>query len=566
MPTSGAPEVYPVVALSSPGRVCLVAVGHENFFLLIELLAAVTAVAIVARRLQVPYGTALVVAGLVLGVWRVVPHVEMHSEIVLGLFLPILLFEAAINTDATHLREDLTPVGLLSTVGFFTMAGVSGAAIHFLLGASWPVALLMGVMFSITDTVAVLAVFKTLKVPTRLATLMEGESLFNDGTALVLFKVMLVIAATGVFHPAATALEIVVVSVGGLIVGGLLGLLASWVMREAPDHLAEISLSVLLAIGTYFLAERLHVSGVIAVVMAGLVVGNYGWKRALAPSSQIAMGSFWEYAAFGVNSLVFLLVGLNIQLGALIAAAGPILACLTAILVGRAAAIYLGFPLLSRLGARPVPLGWQHVMVWGNMKGSLTMVLALSLPASIPERGMILTVTFGVVLISLVVQGLTLGPVMRALHIAGVSGLQRCFEEQQMALIRARAAQHEIAALADAGILSKSAYERMRARYQVTIARAERELRRLGTENQAHMDAALAGIRKRVLHVEKAAVIGAIREGLVSQEIAEESIEEINSELVATERLAPPDSDGGLLPDVGPWSAEAARAERAREA
>lgn len=539
--------------------------GHEHF-ILIELLAAVTAVAIVARRLRVPYGTALVVAGLILGGWQVVPQVELRSEIVLGVFLPILLFEAAINTDATHLREDLVPVGLLSTLGFFSMAGVTGALIHWTLGFAWPVALLMGVMFSITDTVAVLAVFKSIKVPTRLATLMEGESLFNDGTALVLFKVVLAVVVTGVFHPMATMFEIMIVSVGGFVVGTLLGILASWIMREAPDHLAEISLTVLLAIGSYFLAERMHVSGVIAVVMAGLVVGNYGWKRALAPSSQIAMGSFWEYATFGVNSLVFLLVGLNIRPDALIAQTGLILTCFVAILAGRAVAIYAGFPFLKRLGARPVPFTWQHVMLWGNMKGSLTMVLAFSLPAAVPDRGLILTVTFGVVLLSLVLQGLTLGPAIRLMRISGVSGLQRCFEEQQLGLIRARAAQAEIAALADAGILSKSAFERLRARYQVTIARAERELRRLGTENQEHMDAALAGIRKRVLQVEKAAVISAIREGLVSQETAEESIAEINQDLVETERLAPADPDGGLLPDVGPWSQATARAEQhARE-
>ena len=534
--------------------------AHEHF-LLIELLAAAAVVAILARRLRVPYGTALVVAGLLLGQGQFMPHLELQSGVVLGLFLPILLFEAAINTDATHLREDRVAVGLLSTVGFFTMAGVTGGLIHFLLGFTWPVALLMGVMFSITDTVAVLAVFKSITVPTRLATIVEGESLFNDGTALVLFKVVLAVVVTGAFHPLATALDIVIVSVGGLIVGGLVGLLATWIMREAPDHLAEISLSVLVAIGTYYLAEQLHVSGVIAVVMAGLVVGNYGWKRALAPSSQIAMGSFWEYAAFGVNSLVFLLVGLSIRPEALLAQAGPILVCFGAILVGRAAAIYGGFPFLDLQGGRAVPLTWQHVMLWGNLKGSLTMVLALSLPASVPERGMILTLIFGVVLISLVLQGLTLAPLIRALRISGVSSLQRRFEEQQLGLIRARAAQAEIAALAAAGILSKSGHERLRARYQVTIARAERELRTLGTENQAHMNAALAGIRLRVLQVEKAAVIGAIREGLVSQETAEESIAEINRDLVETERLAPSDTDGGLLPDVGPWSHETARRE-----
>lgn len=533
--------------------------GH---LLLIELMAAVTAVAIVSRRFQVPYGTSLVVAGLAMGAYRVLPQVELQSELVMGIFLPILLFEASINTDAHHLRQDVLPVGLLATAGFLIMAGVSGAAIHSLLGMPWPVALLLGVMLSITDTVAVLAVFKGLKVPTRLATLMEGESLFNDGTALVLFKVVLAVVLTSQFNLLGTALDVVVVSLGGAVVGIVSGLVASWVMRETTDHMADISISVLLAIGSYYLAESIHVSGVIAVVLAGLVIGNYGWQRSLEPSSQIAMRSFWEYVTFGVNSVVFLLVGLNIRPEALWQQGGAIAIAIFAVILGRIVAIYLGFPALKAIGARPVPLAWQHVMVWGNMKGSLTMVLALSLPAHTPYRELILTISFGVVLVSLVVQGLTLGPLIRALRIAGVSSLQRRFEEQQLLMIRARAAQTEILSLMDAGILSKSAHERLRSRYQVTIAAAERELRRLGTENQDHMDAALASIRHRVLQIEKAAVLRAGREGLVSQEIAEESLIAINADLVATEKLQPPqDPDGGILPDVGLFSKDAARAE-----
>lgn len=535
---------------------------NNGHILLIELMAAVTVVALVSRRFQVPYGTSLVVAGLAMGVYRVLPQVELQSEMVLAIFLPILLFDASINTDAHHLREDLAPVGLLSTAGFVIMASVSGAAIHFLLGMPWAVALLLGVMLSITDTVAVLAVFKGLKVPTRLATLMEGESLFNDGTALVLFKVVLAVVLTNQFSAVTIAADVAMVSVGGALVGAGCGFLASWILRYANDHMAEISLSVLLALGSYWLAERFHVSGVIAVVLAGLVIGNYGWKRSLEPSSQIAMRSFWEYATFGVNSVVFLLVGLNIRPEQLWQQGGAIAIALFAIILGRMAAIYLGFPTLKLIGARPVPLGWQHVMVWGNMKGSLTMVLALSLPVATPYRELLLTISFGVVLVSLVVQGLTLGPLIRVLRISGVSSLQRRFEEQQLALIRARAAQTEILALSDAGILSKSAYERLRSRYQVTIAAAERELRRLSTENGDHVDMALAAIRHRVLQIEKAAVLRASREGLVSQEIAEESIMQIDKSLVETERMQlPRDPDGGLLPDAGLFSHETARAE-----
>ncbi|MEB3196587.1 MAG: cation:proton antiporter [Candidatus Sericytochromatia bacterium] len=533
---------------------------HRETLMALELLAAVTIVAAVARRAGLPYATALVVTGLGLGYSGLLPPVKLDAEWMLGLFLPILLFEAAINTNASHLRDDRVPVGLLASAGVFVSAAFTAAGVAWALALPWQLALLMGVMFSITDTVAVLAVFRSLKVPARLATIMEGESLFNDGVTLVLFKLVLAVVLTGAFHPGGTLLELGVVSFGGMTVGMLAGLAATWALRAAPDHLSEIALTVLLALSTYHGAEWLHVSGVIAVVVAGLVVGNHAWKRALAPSSQIAMGSFWEFAAFGVNSLVFLLVGLNIPLQSLWQRAPEIAWCTLAIVVGRAVAVYGGFSTLRLLRTRPVPASWQHAMVWGNMKGSLTMVLALSLPSSVPQRDLVVTVTVGVVLVSLLLQGLSLGAFIRWLRISGVSALQRRFEECQLQLIRARAAQTEVGALVEAGILSRSAYERLKARYQVIVAQSERELRRLGTENQLYMDEALAHIQQRVLQVEKAAVLSAMRQGLVSEQIGLESLQAINARLVAAEQAhARADTDGGLLPDVGPFSEEAAR-------
>lgn len=504
---------------------------HHETLILLELLFAVTLVAVAARRLNIPYTTALVATGLALSFFKLVPGIQLRSEVILNLFLPILLFEAAINMDASHLREDIRPVSLLATVGFVVMMAVTGALLHLLLGMSWPVALLAGTMFSITDTVAVLAVFKNLKVPTRLATIVEGESLFNDGTALVLFKVLLAVVLTGVFHPFATLLEIVLVSAGGLVLGTALGLMTSWALHKTQDHLTEILLSTLLALGTYYVAEHVQVSGVIAVVMAGLVIGNHGWRRALPPSSQIALGSFWEYAAFGVNSVVFLLVGLSIDLRQLAGAVPAILISFLAFTAGRLILIYGGFGLV-RLTPRPLPLRWQHILFWGNIKGSLTMVLALSLPAAVPDRTGLLTITFGVVLLSLVLQGLTLSPVVRALRLMSISALRKRFEKEQIALIRGRAAQAEVQAMHEAGLLSRSASERMKARYQVTIARAERELRRLGTEHQAIWDGVTAGARHRLLLVEKAAVLRAMREKLISEDIAQEALVEIDKSLV----------------------------------
>lgn len=505
---------------------------HHEILLLLEILLAVTVVAVFARRLSFPYSTALVVTGLAMSFFKLVPDVELESGIVLNLFLPVLLFEAALNTDATELREEKRPVALLATLGFAVMAGVTGAVLHAFLGWPWALSLLVGTMFSITDTVAVLAVFKSLHVPSRLATLVEGESLFNDGTALVVFKVLLGVVLTGAFHPAATAFQLVVVSIGGAALGALLGLLCSWVLAQTQDHLTEILLSTLLAVGTYYLAEQFHVSGVIAVVLAGLVVGNYGWRRALPPSSQIALGSFWEYAAFGVNSVVFILVGLSIDLGKLSAYVPAILLSFAAFNLGRAVLIYGGFALARRFQSRPLPFKWQHVMFWGNIKGSLTMVLAISLPHTVPHREAILTITFGVVLLSLVLQGLSLGPVVRSLRLERLSSLKQAFDVERLKLIRARAAQAEIAHLAEAGLLSKGAQERMKARYQVLVVQAERELRRLGTENQAHWDRTLEEIQARLLLVEKAAVVRARREKLVSDESAEAALLELDSGIV----------------------------------
>jgi CPA1 family monovalent cation:H+ antiporter len=265
------------------------------------------------------------------------------------------------------------PVAILSTIGMLVMTVITGGALHFALGLPWAVALLLGSMLSITDTVSVLAIFKELKVPPRLATIVEGESLFNDGTALVLFRLILAVVATGQFDPLRSATDVILVTLGGLLIGGMLGLACSWAMQQTRDHLTEILLTTLLALGAFFLSEELHVSGVIAVVVAGLVVGNYGWRRALAPSSQIALGSFWEYAGFGVNSLLFLLVGINIHFVDVVGFIPAILVAFVALHLGRMVAVYPTFALLNRFEVEPVPLTWQHTMMWGNIKGSLTM-------------------------------------------------------------------------------------------------------------------------------------------------------------------------------------------------
>ena len=498
---------------------------------ILALLATASLVGAFARRLGIPYATGLVVTAFLLGSWGLLPQLALDSTVVLHLFLPVLLFETAIRIDVALLRRSFESVFLLSTVGVVVMTGTTGVVLHATLGFDWPIALLMGNMLSITDTVAILAAFKELKVPQRLGTLIEGESLLNDGTALVLFGLLLNWTLSGHFDPLKSALDLVWVIVAGGIIGGVVGILTSLALLQTRDHLTEIMLSTLLALGSYHVAEEFHASGVISVVTAGLVFGNYGWRRALAPSSQVALGSFWEYAGFGVTTVVFLLVGLNVNSVQWVQYLPVILISFAAVQLGRASLIYPVFWVLGRFGREQVPLNWQHLMQLGNIKGSLTMVLAASLPMQLPGYRDLVTVMFGVVMLSLLVQGITLAPVIRRLGLATPSSLRQRFEREQLRLITGRAVQQELVTLYESGILSNSNFERLRARTQVSIAGAERELRRLGTEFQGHWDDVLQEIGQRLKHVEKSAVLNAIRQDLVSYEVAQEYLEQLDSQM-----------------------------------
>lgn len=500
---------------------------------LLELLATATLVALVARRVRVPYSSALVVTGLVMSALALVPNVALSPDVIIYFFLPVLLFESALNTDATALREHLTPVLLLSTIGMGTMATITGAVLHWGLAWSWPLALLVGSMLAVTDTVAVLAIFKDLQAPPALTTIMESESLFNDGTALVLYRVLLGAALTGTIAPVVALEQFLYVAFGGLAIGGAMGLVASWVLKQTRDHLTEILLTTLVALGSFYLGQTSGVSGVVAAVTTGLIVGNYGWRRSLSPTSQVALGAFWEYAGFGVNSAVFLLVGLNLSRTDWMQTLPAIVVAYFGVFLGRILTIYPAFWVLNRTQREHTPLRWQHLMVWGNLKGSLTMALALSLPLAVRAQGPVLTVVFGVVLLSLVLQGLSLGPLVRMLGMLGLPSARTLFEREQLSVIAARAAQRELSTLLEAGKLPRSSYERLRSRYQVAIARSERELRRLNSEFPTHADAMLDDVHHRLLLVEKGAVQSAMRQRLVSEDVAQAYLAELDQRLVS---------------------------------
>ncbi len=505
----------------------------------IILLLVATAVALLSRRLGIPYVTGLVLAGLAIADF-LPKSIGLDSSLILNLFLPILLFEAAINTDISRLRSTVKPIALLAGPGVAIAAGITAVILKFGSGMDWIPALLLGTILAITDTVSVIAVFKEVAVPSRLITIVEGESLFNDGVALVLFNLILLSQLRGMISFTEGVQELVVVILGGTLVGLGLGYLSAELFARSDDSLGSILLTVALALGAFQVAHWLEVSGVVAVVVAGLIVGNFGLSRSSSASNRITLYSFWEYAGFGVNTFIFLLIGVELEPSQLWQTLPAVLLAVFAYQMGRLISVY---PLLAILHQfdRPIPFRWQHVLFLGNIKGSLSMALALSLPLSLNGRSQLIAIVFGAVLLSLVVQGLSLPWIVKRLRLSSGSPAQQQTEALRAQLIAAKAAQDELEAMLKTGVLPKSIYEEMRSMYQVQIAKAERSLRDLHDRWSVEVatgqrdPVGLDGIRKRLLLVEKGSLTEAVRRGILSDSVVKERLQQIDQKILALE-------------------------------
>ena len=392
--------------------------------LLVGLLGLAALVAVLARPLRVPYTVALVVAGLLVGIGASVagfPAVEVSPEVVLLVLLPGLVFEAAYRLRIAELRRWFGGLALLAVPGVLISALVVAVLLHVATGLRLDLAFIVGAMVSATDPAAVVATFKRVRVPPALSTMVDGESLLNDGTGLVLFAI-----AVGAIHapigPGAAVVTFVGTVALSVAIGLVTGFLAGRLIGLVDDHLVELTISVILAYGSYVLADQVHLSGVIATVTAAIVLGNLGPGRALSETGADAIDTVWEFFAYLLTAVVFLLVGLAIPPARLLDSIVPIAWAIVGILVGRAVVVYLILGGASRLAVRPglaehLPSAWLHVMFWAGLRGAVAVAMALSLPADIPQRGSLQEITFGVVLFTLLVQGTTVGQVIdRTIH------------------------------------------------------------------------------------------------------------------------------------------------------
>lgn len=409
---------------------------------LIWLLIAASAIAILAKRLHAPYTVALVAGGLMLSALHL-PHISpldpgqrpewLSPDVILILFLPALVFEGSVKLNVRHLVRNSAPLLLLAILGVLLSAIVTGYLVHWTTGLPVQIALLFGAIISATDPISVLAIFKDLKMDRRLSLIIEGESLLNDGTAAALFQILFAGIVVGHLSVAKGVGQFFLAVLGGGVLGSFLGYAASRLTRTIDDPEIQITLTAVVAYGSYLLAYQLHLSGIIATASAGLVVGNLG-TRSCSKETKTALESFWAYIAFVMNSLVFLLIGLEIHVDALLRSWRPVILTVGAVLVGRALSVYLLVPITNALTEK-IPLRWQHVIVWGGLRGALALALALSLDSRFPDRDRVLDLTFGVVVFSILVQGLTIKPLLKILGLSsGAHSTETSSQKQQRPL------------------------------------------------------------------------------------------------------------------------------------
>lgn len=417
---------------------------------MVVLLVLATTVGIISHRVRLPYTVLLMLVGILLSFIGLVPNIDLTKDLLMGVFLPALLFEAAIHFPFSELRKYIPTIATLAAPGVVLTAIATALVLLIEIstfrveaGMTFMHYLLFGTIIAATDPIAVIALFKQLGVKRKLAIILEGESLFNDGTAIVAYTLVLTALTSGKFSIEEGALLFVTEAVFGIILGIICGALANFVMPFAKDPLISIGITTVAAYGSYIVADSLHSSGVLATATAGLLLGNMGKKGGLEPANHMAVISFWRYISFFISSIVFLLIGLKVNILFLVEHAELILLAFLAVIASRAISVFLPLGLLSKLG-QPMTIKSATAIWWGGLRGSLSMVLVLSIPDSIAGKDALIAMTFGVVVLSVLIQGSTMGPLVRALGLVETRTAAMAFMAKSIARLRAISAQQKI--------------------------------------------------------------------------------------------------------------------------
>ena len=402
----------------------------EQFLIVLSVsLAVATTSRVFSWFRQIPYTLLLVIVGLCLAFVNI-RLVNLSPELILEIFLPPLLFEAAWNIKWKSLKENFTPVILLAIIGvIISVSGVSFGLSYFT-ELSLPTALLIGASLSATDPVSVVALFRELGASKKLTTVMEGESLFNDGVAVVAFILLVGIPlGTEQFSVTNTIVQFFTFVGVGVGVGFLIGFGISYLTQRFDLPLVEQSLTLVSAYGTYLLTEKLGGSGVIGVVTVGLILGNFGSRIGMNPRTRLVVSEFWDFLAFFVNSIVFLLIGDQIKIDNLVANYDLIIVAIICVVISRLISIFLLCNISNLITINDLNWREQTILWWGGLRGSVSIALALSVPIVLSGRQEVIETVIGVVLFTLLIQGLTTKFFLQTLGLIGDQALKQDYSE-----------------------------------------------------------------------------------------------------------------------------------------
>ncbi len=390
-------------------------ISIAHFQMLQVLLLILSMVAMITSKLRLPYSVGLVFMGGILATFPIVANITVTPDLIYKVLLPPLIFEAALFLPQKALAKEFPLIITMATVGVVIAAAVVTMGLHWLLAWPWISAAIFGALISATDPISVIAIFKESHVSDRLKLLVEGESLFNDGTAAVIFTLLVGIAGGGNLSIGVIAMTLVSTVLGSLVCAIVVTTLILFMIGKTADHLVEITLTTVAAYGSFLLAEYFHASGVLATLVAGLIMGNrIIWGNTLTERGHIAVTSFWEYLAFIANSFVFLLIGVREVQQPFQQFWHASLIAIIVLMLGRVISIY---PIGLAFSAGPLRMtrSYQNILCWGGLRGALALALALGLPDSIPYRDEITSVAFIVVAFSIIVQGITIKPLLHYL-------------------------------------------------------------------------------------------------------------------------------------------------------
>ena len=515
--------------------------------LIAGLLVAVAGLSVLARHLSVPFPIVLVVGGAMFGFVPGLPEVRLDPEVVLVVFLPPLLYVAAIFANFSDLRANLRGLAL-TTVGLViaTMCAVAWVAHTLIPGLPWAAAFALGAIVSPTDTLAPATVMRRLDAPRRLVSLIEGEGLFNDATALVAYRVAITAVVAGSFSLAEATLEFVLGAVGGVAVGLLVGSIVAEIRKRTTDTQVNVTISLLTGYAAFVPADALGASGVLATVTAGIYMGIRGPK--ILPARTRLQGYFvWDIIDFIINAILFVLIGLQLRAvtdglsGYSAVTLGGYALATAGVVVGTRLIWFFTVPYLVRaIDRRPAQRArrgsarWRLVMAWSGMRGAVSLAVALAVPlttdsgAAFPNRDLIVFLTFAVIFFTLVVQGLSLPVLIRRLGVS--DGGEDADEELRARLVATKAAIEQLDVLAGEEWTRDDTIERMRGLYEYRKRRLAARAGKIEDDGYEDRTLAYQQVVQLVLGAQREALLRMRSEGVLSNEVMNRILRELDLE------------------------------------